>query len=181
MATPVELHELGNRLMALAVALTGSLATAEDLVQDAIVRVYPRLPSIDSAGAHAYMRTTIVNLHRDRYRSLKRDGLARRQLETAEFDDDAGPSAGLRIDIHRALTSVTPEVRIVVILRFLEDLSVAAVATLLHRPEGSIRRMTHQGIEALRRSGLLDDYFNEKREAHHVEQPPSGRPGTKPV
>ena len=71
--------------------LTGDGALAEDLVQDAFVRVAGRLLHLrDPGGFHAYLRKTIVNLARSHYR---RRAVERRYLErqteaprTSSFD-----------------------------------------------------------------------------------------------
>jgi RNA polymerase sigma factor (sigma-70 family) len=58
-----------DEALRLSYLLTGDVALAEDLVQDAFVRVAGRLLHLrDPGGFHAYLRKTIVNLARSHYR-----------------------------------------------------------------------------------------------------------------
>src|SRR5438270_10702370 len=56
----------------LAYLLTGDRALAEDLVQDAFVRLAGRLVHLRDPGAfHAYLRRTVVNLSNSHFRRRK--------------------------------------------------------------------------------------------------------------
>ena len=58
-----------DEALRLSYLLTGDGALAEDLVQDAFVRLAGRLLHLrDPGGFHAYLRKTIVNLARSHYR-----------------------------------------------------------------------------------------------------------------
>ncbi|MGI8417245.1 MAG: RNA polymerase sigma factor [Nakamurella sp.] len=154
--TEAQLLRVAAQLTALAVALTGSIQSAEDLVQEAITRVYPKLSQIEPAGLYAYLRATIVNQQRD---------LVRRRHKAAQYSPPtttAEPEAfdvGVRIDVRRALSVLRQDLRLIIVLRYLEDRTVADVAEMLQRPEGTIRRLTHQALRELRRTGVLDDYL----------------------
>lgn len=153
------LTELLPSLMGLSWALTGSRTDAEELVQTAVAQVIPRWSTIDSP--RLYLRRTVVNLHRDR---LRRGYVITEHLR-AEVDlmsaaDHSGPT-GLQIDVDRALATLPPLLRTVLALRFLEDLSAPQIAALLDRPAGSVRRLIHEGVTALRVGGLLADDLSD--------------------
>ena len=164
---PLELAQLADRLLGFAAALTGSIADGEDLVADSLSAIYPRRAGIESAGAYAYFRQTILNRYRDGLRRRVRDRTKVR-LITSGPDEQGSLDVDLGIDVTRALAALSADTRTVVVLRYLEDLSTATVAHLLRRPEGSIRRIASEGIATLRASGALDEYLPRKEGDRHA-------------
>jgi DNA-directed RNA polymerase specialized sigma24 family protein len=113
----------------LAYLLTGSHEQAEDLVQEAFVRVVGRFGHLRVPDAFpAYLRRTIENLHRS--------GLRRRRLERAlrgarggrPVEPVAPPDVGTREALWRALRTLPPRKRALVVRRYYEDLSEADTA-----------------------------------------------------
>jgi len=60
------------RLYRISVLLTGDHARAEDLVAEALARVYLAWPRIRSGDGFGYARRTLMNLHTDWWRGLRR-------------------------------------------------------------------------------------------------------------
>src|SRR5213593_5312735 len=80
----------------LAYLLTGDRGLAEDLVQDAFVRLAGRMIHLRSPGAFdAYLRKTVVNLSNSHFRRKKLErAYLKRERGTARLDDtlpDPGP------------------------------------------------------------------------------------------
>lgn len=69
---------------------------------------------------------------------------------TLDVQDPARALAD-RVDLQAALQTLADRTRTVVVLRHLLDHSVAEVAQLLDLPEGTIRRISHEGLRALAR------------------------------
>jgi RNA polymerase sigma-70 factor (sigma-E family) len=141
--------------MRLAYLLTGDRVLAEDLTQDAFVKVLGRFQDLRNRDAFWwYLRRTIVNLSRSYFR--------RRQVERAYLErlrrpeTLAGPDIGERERIRRALVKLRPEQRAAVVLRYYEDMSEAATAEILGRPLGTVKSMVSRGIDTLREE-LTDD------------------------
>lgn len=63
---------------------------------------------------------------------------------------DALRNAGLRVDFLRALEALTEEQQQVVVLRFVEDLSIEDCAHVLGRSPGSVKMLQSRGLERLR-------------------------------
>src|SRR6266550_1806162 len=87
----------------LAYLLTGDRALAEDLVQDAFVRMFGRFRDLRNPDAFgAYLRRTVVNLANSHFRRLKveRAYLAREGAQPAAAVPEAG---GTQDDMWRAL------------------------------------------------------------------------------
>lgn len=137
----------------LAFLLTGDQHAAEDIAQDAFVRLYGRFQDRKSPDAfEAYLRRTIVNLSRDRFRKLRseRDYVAR-QASSPSVQVAIAPQIEEREVIREALQTLPHRQRAALVLRFYVDLSeqqtadvlqcsVAAVKSLVTRATGALRQ-----------------------------------------
>jgi RNA polymerase sigma-70 factor (sigma-E family) len=138
----------------LAYLLTGDRALAEDLVQDAFVRLAGRLVHLRDPGAFdAYLRQTVVNLSRSHFR--------RKRVERAYVERTGGAlrsPAALRSDrpiedrevLSRAMSKLSQRQRAALVLRFYEDLSERRVAELLGCRPGTVKSLVSRGLETLR-------------------------------
>jgi RNA polymerase sigma-70 factor (sigma-E family) len=130
--------------------LTGDEHLAQDLAHDAFVRLLKRFHDLRSKEAFgAYLRRTILNLVRDRYRRrLRWDRYEQAsRLREAEVDQ---PDVGLQQDLWRALQELPHRQRAAVILRYYEDLSEAQVGEVLGCSAGSVKSLVARGMEKLR-------------------------------
>jgi RNA polymerase sigma-70 factor (sigma-E family) len=138
---------------------TGYLMTwdrqlAEDLVQETFVRVARRWPRVRGMQhPAAYARRVLANLaldHGSRTRR-RRDELSEEIIQTP---DPAAEGQLRRVegrrDISAALAGLPPRQRVMLVLRFWEDLSVAETAVLLRCSEGTVKSTTSRGLAALR-------------------------------
>jgi RNA polymerase sigma-70 factor (sigma-E family) len=138
----------------LAYLLTQDHALAEDLVQDAFVRMAGRLVHLRDPGAFdAYLRRTIVNLSHSYFRRKK---VERAYLERARGEigttTTEGPGRSLEDSeaMWRALGKVSARQRAAIVLRFYEDLSERQVAEVLNCPPGTVKSLVSRGLETLR-------------------------------
>ena len=138
-----------GRLGAYGYLLTGSQAAGEDLVQEAIVRVFVKRRRLTNVPqAESYVRTTMRNLHID---SLRRESRWRRLAPTQLHADTPDSSADLAGSdaASRALTQLPPRVRAAVVLRYLDGMSVLEVAHAMGIGEGTAKRYLADGRAAL--------------------------------
>ncbi len=143
-------HERGGALIRYATLLCGNSRDGEDLVQDALIRVFTviRRPAegvdIDAIEhAEAYVRRTILNLYLDGYRRSRR-WVAVRHL-VGRSDATVGPEqvSPQQMDLLRALGTLPPRQRACVVLRFYDDLSVDQIAAQLGVTAGAVKRHLH--------------------------------------
>ena len=134
---------------------TGDLALAEDLVQDAFVRLAGRLVHLRDPGAfEAYLRRTVVNLSRSHFRRkrVERAYLARTGSAIEGHDDgSSGGSVEDRDVLWRALQQLSSRQRIAIVLRFYEDLPEREVAEILRCRPGTVKSLVSRGLETMRR------------------------------
>ena len=138
----------------LAYLLTRDHALAEDLVQDAFVRLAGRLVHLRDPGAFdAYLRRTVVNLSHSYFRRKKveRAYLDRTRgaigTRTSEWSDGALEESE---PLWRALGLLSGRQRAAIVLRFYEDLSERQVAEILNCPPGTVKSLVSRGLETLR-------------------------------
>jgi RNA polymerase sigma-70 factor (sigma-E family) len=148
----------GPRAHRLAYLLTGDRALAEDLVQDAFVRLAGRFTDLRDPGAFpAYLRKTVVNLAWMHFR--------RRRVERAFLDRershrvDATPGHDLeRYEaVKAALLALPVRQRSAIVLRYYEDLPERHIAEILRCRPGTVKSLLHRGLAALRTSMGGDD------------------------
>ena len=139
----VELYEdQFTAMVRLAVALTGSDAGAEDLVQDAFVRVHGRWERVETPTA--YLRRTVVNACRSAARRARRERTAR-TLELASVDV-------LEADeLFDALATLPYRQRAALVLQYYEGLSHSEIAAVLGCRVGTVASLVHRGLAQLRR------------------------------
>lgn len=138
------------RLAAYGYLLTGSQHASEDLVQDAIVKVFVRRRRIPNAqAAEAYVRAAMRSVHIDR---LRREKVWRR-VAPGQVGREVTPDHAERIAtadaLGRALATLSPQQRTAVVLRFFDDLTVAGVAAEMHLAEGTVKRYLSDSMHRL--------------------------------
>src|SRR4029453_11374006 len=99
-----------HRLFRLACLLTGGdTATADDLVADGLARVYLAWPRVRAEDAFSYARRTVVNLHLDWRRLLRRrpETLTDTMPDVAARGGDHGSDVAQRDSVMRSLRRLT--------------------------------------------------------------------------
>lgn len=139
-------------LVRLAAMLTDDVHAAEDIVQDAYLRVAGRHYRLrDPNKALAYLRQTVVNLARN---SLRRRLVARRH-ETSSPPLAAGTEeAAIRNFEQQAVIEALRELprrhREVVVMRYYLECSVQETAELLGLSTGSVKAYAARGTKQLK-------------------------------
>jgi RNA polymerase sigma factor (sigma-70 family) len=116
----------------LAYLLVGDRHLAEDIVQEAFVRVAGRLWALRDPGAfNAYLRRTVLNLARGHMRKkgghMRKKERERRYLDqwahSGRRPQEDPPDSAVRDELDRALGRLTMRQRTALVLRHYEDLS----------------------------------------------------------
>lgn len=131
-------------MVRLATLLLGDAARAEEVVQDAFVRLHPHVDRTERPGA--YLRTTVVNLCRNQGR--RQAVAARHPLEPPP----AAPPPELPADLSPvwlALHTLPDRQREALVLRFYLDLPDDQIAEALGARPGTVRSLVSRGLAAL--------------------------------
>jgi RNA polymerase sigma-70 factor (ECF subfamily) len=133
-----------ERTYRLAYGMTGDRAAAEDMAQEVFMRVYERLEQFEGRARFStwFYRVTINHCLRRRERT------AAIRAETP-LDEGSEPGASPRVDegifqeqvhlqVHRALLSLRPVPRMIVVLKDIEGLSYGEIAERMNCSEGTV-------------------------------------------
>lgn len=140
----------------------GSVAVAEDALQDALVQAYDRLAQCrDPENFAGWFFLILRNRCFGERRRLAREGPPLDEAAAAvPAAGDAATEAErseLRRALQVALQTLTPEQREVFVLRHVEDLSYEEIAARTGQTVGALKMRMHRGYDRLR--GLLKDHW----------------------
>jgi RNA polymerase sigma-70 factor (sigma-E family) len=140
------------RAIAIAYLMTGDRGVAEDLAQEAFIRLTGRFRHIRSPEAFdSYLRRTVVNLSIShlRRRRVERAYLERERHRTPG-SVGAIPDIGMREALWSALLELPARQRAALVLRYYEDLSERQTAEVLGTSVAAVRSLVARGVETLR-------------------------------
>lgn len=132
-----------SSMVRLATLMVDSVAIAEELVQDAFVKLHTKWGGVESPVP--YLRTTVMNNCRNELRSRTRERKSRRLLreEIVELEAD---------EMLDAVRKLSERQRAAIVLRFYEDLSEADIARTLGVAPGTVKSLLHRATTELRRT-----------------------------
>jgi RNA polymerase sigma-70 factor (ECF subfamily) len=139
-------------LFGAAYRMTGNAHDAEDLVQETFLRAHRAFERFTpGSNARAWLHTILQRVRTDAFRRTKR------RPETVELTGEgpgeAPPQDALasgREDLERALRGLPEAFREAVVLRDIQELSYAEIATALGIPVGTVMSRIHRGRALLR-------------------------------
>jgi RNA polymerase sigma-70 factor (sigma-E family) len=134
-----------RRLLRSAYLLTGDVHRAEDLVQEALIKVALRWPRLRDGNPTAYARKIIVRDNVTWWRR-RRDAPMPTVDDLAEVSTD--PEAALVV--RRALGRLTSKQRAVLVLRHFDDLSESETAAALGVSVGTVKSQNAAALARLR-------------------------------
>lgn len=140
--------------------LVGDPHRAEELTQQALVRTYTAWDRAGAGDPLAYARRVLVNLRVDTWRRRRREVLMppEEMPERAEAGRaGAGDVTADRDQLVRALATLTPRQRRVVVLRHLVGLPEAEVAADLGVSVGTVKSTSSRALAELRARLALHD------------------------
>jgi RNA polymerase sigma-70 factor (sigma-E family) len=135
------------RMVRVALLVTGSSETAQDVVQDSFVGVWRRWDQLrDPAG---YLYRSVVNGCRSHHRRATREQKVR-ALTGLDRPGASFAPAGTD-ELSDALASLPHRQRVALVLRFYDDLSEGDAAAVLGCRPGTIGSLVHRGLAQLKR------------------------------
>jgi RNA polymerase sigma-70 factor (sigma-E family) len=143
------MHARWSSLFRTAYLLAGSRPEAEDLLQEALAKTCVRWRRIrDKTAADAYVRRIMVH-------DAGRGWRHRRRERPRDELPDAGHDGGINrreadLDLWAQIQALPPRMRVVLVLRYYEDLTEADTAREMGCSLGAVKSQTHHAIKRLR-------------------------------
>jgi RNA polymerase sigma-70 factor (sigma-E family) len=136
--------------------LAGDAHDADDLVQEALIRLraaWARVQRRDDPTG--YVRTTIARLHVSVWRRRRREAVMAAPPELAA--DEPGYAEALRRQaVRQALAALPPRQRAVIVLRYYENQSEQQIAEILGIAPGTVRSQAARALDKLRAMPRLE-------------------------
>ncbi|MFF8954230.1 sigma-70 family RNA polymerase sigma factor [Streptomyces sp. NPDC014894] len=146
-------EEHGRALLAYAQRLTGDRSTAEDVVQETLIRAWkhPDALANGKGSVRGWLLTVARNIVTDRFRAKKA-----RPTEVAEshtngpVEKDHAESVVDSVLVMEALGRLSPDHREVLMEIYFHGRTVAEAAKTLGIPAGTVKSRSHYALKALR-------------------------------
>lgn len=150
-------HRHRDWVYRLARRFTGNDADALDVLQETFLYLLGKFPGLQlTASLTTFLYPAVKHL------SLN----VRRRRSSGQTDEDVllslpDPAAAQtpRTELAAALATLPVEQREVVLMRFLDDMSLEEIAQALQAPIGTVKSRLHRALETLRRDPRARDYF----------------------
>ena len=141
-------------LLYYAMTLTGSQDSALDVLQDVWMKVFRGIAKLkDPESLRSWLYSITHGIAVDRIRkSYSREQAE--QVKLDEFQEAEEPSFSEEdaATIHRALSEIGVKHREVLVLHFLEDLSMAEIAKVVGCTEGTVKSRIHYAKRAMKKA-----------------------------
>lgn len=165
-------------LYRLAYRFTGRVEDAEDLVQDLLVKLYPRLHEIETLGQpRPWLARVLYRQFIDMVRRRERSAIDRTGTVSSEDEDD--PLAALPADepapeeacersllqaqVLRALDQLNGEQRAVLTLHDIEGYRLEELEGILETPLGTLKSRLHRARRRLRALLAMEPFAADER------------------
>lgn len=116
----------------------------EDSVQETILAAYSKLSSLRN---EAYFKTWLVRILINNCNKLLK--YRNKNIVSDTFPDSPIFSDNQMIEMRSALDSLTPKIRIVIVMYYVEGFSVKEIKNILKIPEGTVKSRLSKGRSLL--------------------------------
>ncbi len=139
-----------SALVGYAFVLTGDVASAEDLVHEALVRAFVKDRGLSGlAHAEGYVRRAIATTFLNSRRKHRRFVAKMHLLTAEEVAADVAVTVTDNDAVTRALQALTPRERACVVLHHMDQMRVREVAEQLGLAQGTVKRYLSDGVAKL--------------------------------
>jgi RNA polymerase sigma-70 factor (ECF subfamily) len=159
----VEIYK--DKVFQISYRMLGNRHEAEDIAQEAFIRAYVNIDSYNSKFKFStWLYRITTNLCIDRIRKKKPDYYLDAEVAGTEgltlysqvpsktrLPEDDVETLEIQDAIQREITRLPEKYRSVIVLKYIEELSLNEISEILDLPLGTVKTRIHRGREALRK------------------------------
>ena len=155
-------REHADTLYRTAFLLVGNRNEAEDLLQDTLVRLYPKWDRVIAADKPiAYVQRSVANRAVSRFRSPERRAESRWELPERWDSSDVAEHVAVSRTVWQLLGTLPTRQRAALVLRYFHDLPEPDVAAALGCRPATVRSLVSRGVAAMRTAYFSTDASSE--------------------
>lgn len=152
-----------GRVVVVVTALTGSVAHAEEVAQEAFIRTFLRWRSVsEMQHRNAWVRRVAINLALSRVRRWKAEGRAILRAAAGAARTQADEEFAAGDDFWNLVRQLPPRQAAAVALHYADDLRVADIALVMGCAEGTVKAHLHAARQSLA-GRLVKEHRDERR------------------
>lgn len=154
----VERHQ--RMVFSLALRVTGEYGTAEEVAQDVFLELFRSAERLSSED-HVRFWLRKVTVHRAadalRRQAHRPESQAEEWMDDAAAEHDGGAGVGtvLEARLEELLGSLPEQMRVVVVLRYQEEMLPDEIGKLLGQPVATVKSNLQRGLKLLRRKAEI--------------------------
>lgn len=154
------IHSLGDSLWTFCLRLTCEGLEAEELYQDTMVKALELKDKLDfDKNPKAFIYSLAVSINNNKFRKiLRRKRIAPTYHYDLEVIEDTGMDLESKViineeknDIEIAIDSLSKGQKSVILMFYMEDISIKDISKYLNIPEGTVKSRLNSGRKALKR------------------------------
>ena len=138
-----------NDLFRTALSIVNSGWDALDICQETLIKAYLSLHTLrDASKFKPWISRILRNKCQDHFRRNKKT-IPIENIEQEGFVEEGNEET---LDLLRALSTLSDDIRMVISLRYINDLKIKDIAAVMGCPEGTVKSRLNNGLKTLRKT-----------------------------
>ena len=161
------INKYKNQLYATILRMTRNPQNAQDLVQEAFIKVYQQLGKYDNKGSFSnWMYRVAINHCMDEFRKksykMKPVEINEEKVVNPNHPEVIFLKKEKNRQLERLIAALPEDERMIILLRYVNELSYSEISELSELPVSSVRNKLHRAKQKMRASVKLEGgYFHE--------------------
>ncbi|MFD2446902.1 RNA polymerase sigma factor [Bacillus sp. CGMCC 1.16607] len=161
------INKYKNQVYASVLRMTKNPQDAQDLVQESFIKVYHQLGKYDATGSFAsWLFRVTINHCMDEFRKksnqIKKEEMTDETLVNSNYPEVIFLKKEKNRQLERLIATLPEDERIIILLRYVNELSYDEISELVDLPISTVRNKLHRAKKKMRETVKREGgYFNE--------------------
>jgi RNA polymerase sigma-70 factor (ECF subfamily) len=159
-----------NRLVRIALTYTRDIASAEDRVQEALIKAYRNFHQFSGNDPFPWLTKIVINECKMAYRRSWREIVSEALpdfLTSMNIEESIIASEESEL-VYQNVLQLTEPFRTVIVLFYFEDLTISEIASILQKSEGTVKSRLARAKEKLRILWKENDSYGKQNKKCEV-------------